>query len=110
MAVRTYLGAEATDAIEAACVEFSHSELRTITDYSYGGEVAAELEANGYVMCVTWRWDSSNDCTGTAYGRGNPKVAAGDPLTLRLCREQKGMRCPERFANGYRLDADSRVG
>ena len=36
METRTYLGVDAINAISAACVDFSYSELRTITDYSYG--------------------------------------------------------------------------
>ena len=72
MAVLTYLGAEATNAIAPVCVAFDYSKLRTITDYSYGQEVQATLTATGYDMCVTWKWDSSDNCTGTAYGRSTP--------------------------------------
>ena len=89
METRTYLGVDAINAISAACVDFSYSELRTITDYSYAAEVLADLDAEGYVMCVTWAWDQSNDCTGTAYGNGNPRIPAGDELIFDYAENKK---------------------
>ena len=95
MATRTYLGIEATDAIAAACLTFKYSELDTITGYSYGAEVAADLTGDGYNQCVTWSWDSTDDCTGTAYGRGNPKVPAGDKLIFDYAESKKVCVVPD---------------
>ena len=87
MAVLTYLGAEATNAIAPACVEFNFTKLRTITDYSYGQEVEVTLTATGYNMCVTWSWDFSDDCTRTAYGRQG--VTGPGPLTFDYAENKK---------------------